>query len=65
MNTEFVVKVLLCHPTPSILEEPEVKEAKLSIKKRYRELSRSADFTSAEIQAKKEWLESYLQNIIR
>lgn len=65
IETEFIVKVLLCHPTPSIEEDQEIKKAKLCIKKRYQQIRREMTFTEAEIQSKKEWLESYLQNIVQ
>jgi len=66
---EFIVKVLLCHPTPAILEEPEVKKEKLWIKKRYREIRNESKakgntrFTEAEILAKVEWLQSFLKRM--
>ena len=62
MTPEFIIKVLLCHPTPSIEEDPEVKKAKLAIKKKYGKLRGEMSFTEAEIQAKTEWLNSYFQN---
>ena len=68
MSPEFIVKVLLCHPTPAIEAEPEVKRAKLWIKKRYRDIRNglkdkgNVRFTEAEIQAKTEWLKDYFQN---
>ena len=71
MTAEFIVKVLLCHPTPAILQEPEIKKAKLFIKKRYREIwNASKDkgnvrFTEAEIQAKTEWLSQFLNNSLK
>jgi hypothetical protein len=68
-DCEFIVKVLLCHPTPAMLEDPDIQREKLWIKKRYREIrNESKDrgtvrFTEAEIVTKTEWLQSYLQNI--
>ena len=65
----IIVKVFLCHPTPSIEEDPEVKKSKLWIKKRYREIRNSnkdkgnVRFTDAEIQAKIEWLKEYISKI--
>jgi hypothetical protein len=62
-HSEFIVKVLLCHPSELVEQTPELKKAKQAIKKRYQELKRELPFTESEIQAKTEWLESYLQKI--
>ena len=63
---ELIVMVLLCHPTPAILEEPEVKKHRINLKKRYRELRNAKKdlgtrrFSDAEVEAKVEWVEKIL-----
>jgi hypothetical protein len=60
--SEFIVKVLLAHPFDGD-NDPLLQEAKKGIKARYRELRSEKSFTESEIQAKSEWLESFLQKI--
>ena len=60
-QADTIVKVFLCHPTPSLLEEPEIKKAKLAIKKHYQSIRRKMPFTEAEIFCKKFWLMNYLR----
>ncbi len=59
---EFIVKVLLSHPFDGD-DDPLIQNAKKKISDQYRRLRREMSFTSAEIQSKTEWLESYLQKI--
>ena len=58
---ELIVKTLLCHPTPDILNDKEVDEARKKVKLRYRELRRQIGFTEAEIKAKVEWVAEMLK----
>lgn len=57
--SEFIVKVLLAHPFEGD-NDPLLQEAKKGIKDRYGVLRREKSFTESEIQAKSEWLESFL-----
>lgn len=58
----FMVKVLVSYRSIDWQATRKIKKEKHSIKLRYRELIRDMDFLSAWIQAKKEWLESYLSS---
>lgn len=59
-KAEFIVRVLLAHPTPNHPTTPEVEEARKTIKKRYREIRRQMPFTQAEMVSKVEWLKTVL-----
>lgn len=58
-KSDLIARVLCCHPIPGD-ESVEVKQAKLRIKKRYREIRRQMPFTQAELISKVEWLDDVL-----
>lgn len=58
-KAEMIAKVLCCHPFEGD-ETPEIKTARDSIKKRYKEIRREMPFTRAELISKVEWLKTVL-----